>query len=119
MKKTFLVTILFSFIGFSQTNNSTQLPSLNSISINNTFIIQPILFNTSKKTFSTSRFTSFNSHIGLAFNYVKTNETYSLSNFNSNVDLFRRNKIDSFNPNGVHNIGAALIMGTLNLILNN
>lgn len=119
MKKIFATLILLSFIGFSQTNNSTQLPNLNTISISNAFAIQPIQLSITKKAFSTSRFTSFNNDIGIAFNYIKINDTYSLNSFNSDTTLFRRNKIDSFNPNGVSNIGTALIMGTLNLIFNN
>lgn len=119
MKNIFFIIILFSFIGFSQTNNLTQLPNLNSISINSAFTLQPVQLNTSKKTFSSHSFSSFNNTTGVKFNYLRRDENYLLSSFNSNLNLFGRNKVDSFNPNGVSNIGSALIMGTLNLFFNN
>lgn len=114
MKKIYLLLILFSVFSFCQTKKILTLPSLNSISIDSTFQIKPIIFNL-KKSYD---FIVYNPNLNLQYTYLKFDKKYQA---NSISQIFRtnpltRNKIDSFNPSGTDSFGGAIVFGLFNVI---
>ncbi|CAM3975070.1 MULTISPECIES: hypothetical protein [Flavobacterium] len=113
MKKFIFFSILFSAFGFSQSKDpKIVLPDLNTISINEPFTFEVLNFFNSK---SKPLFLSiYDSNLDIQSNYLKTKNNYSLSYINHNLNT---NKIDSLNPSGANDMGAALIFGAVNYIL--
>ena len=89
MKKIYLLLIiLFSVFSFCQTKKSLTLPSLNSISIDSTFQIKPIIFNL-KKNYD---FTVYNPNLNLQYTYLKFDKKYQANSISQTRALYTTSK---------------------------
>ena len=113
MKLILAFFILFNSFSFSQTGKVEKtLPNLKDLSINDSFVIKPIRFNSTNNHFFYVYSTNLNLNISY---YSHEKETKNFSFQKQNTSSF--NKKDSFNPNGANNIGTALVFGALNLLI--
>lgn len=123
MKKLFCLSfLLFSFIGFSQNPVSFILGKTNGQFSSNkpTFSLKDISFNlnlSDKKSYADKFFfTVYNPMTQMNDHYVNVSNQYYLSNTKSfPIYNFDGTKIDSFNPNGVSDLGSGIVSGILNL----
>lgn len=123
MKKIFCLSFFFfGFIGFSQNPVSLVLGKTNSqFSANKpSFSLKDISFNlnlSDKKSYADKYFlTVYNPTTQMNDHYVNVSNQYYLSNYKSfPIYNFDGTKIDSFNPNGVSDLGSAIASGILNL----
>ena len=116
MKTVLFILFFVCAFGFSQ--NDTLHSNLKSYKINDQTTFKPFVW---KSSFNNNfyNFNSYNVITGINNKYVKVGENYFLSNTKtfSTINILDLNRIDSYNPYGTTNFGAAIIMGTLNFIL--
>lgn len=118
MKKIFFLVGFSSFVGFCQ-NNTLPL-NLKAYQLEKEITFKPFVWKSLGKN-NNYYLTSYNSVLGINNRFTKVGDTYYLSNTKtlSTLNSIDLNRIDSFNPNGTTNFGAALLIGTLNLIFKN
>ncbi|MFD2908799.1 hypothetical protein ACFSX9_08620 [Flavobacterium ardleyense] len=113
-----ILYLLFFVCTFGFAQSDTLHANLKSYKLNDQTTFKPFIW---KSSFANNNysFSSYNSATRINSNYTKVGDNYFLSNTKtfSTINIMDLNRIDSFNPYGSTNIGAALIMGTLNLIL--
>jgi hypothetical protein len=114
-------TLFFCFISFSQSKDSIAISNSNkTLSFNIKFDslskITPN-FNYNFKATDTTLFSVYNQNTKLIdyFN-VSKDSIYVVKSINYNPNQFIQK--DSFNPNGVRNLGGGLIMGSVNTVFN-
>ncbi len=123
MKKLFCLSfLLLSFVGVSQNTVSLVLGKTNGqFSANaTTFSLKDISFGltlSDKKSYADKYFlTVYNPMTQMNDNYVNVSNQYYLSNYKSfPMYNFNGMKTDSFNPNGVSDLGSGIVSGILNL----
>lgn len=115
--KTVLYLLLF-VCAFGYSQNDTIPSNLKMYKIEDQTTFKPFVWKSSfvNKDYY---FTNYNSVTGINNHYTKVGDNYFLSNTKtfSTINILDLNRIDSYNPYGTTNFGAAIIMGTLNLIL--
>lgn len=110
--------LLFFACAFGHSQNDTLHSNLKMYKFDDETNFKPFVW---KSSFN-NNFYNFNSYNGITRinnRYIKVGENYFLSNRKtfSTINIFDLNRIDSYNPYGTTNFGAAIIMGTLNFIL--
>lgn len=115
--------MLLSFIGFSQNPVSLVLSKPNSTFSYkaSSFKLKDVSFAlnlSDRKSYADKYFLSvYNPTTQLNDNYVKVSNAYHITNYKSFTSYnFNGMKKDSFNPNGVSDMGSALGIGFLNLL---
>ena len=112
-----LLYSLFFVCTFGYSQNDTLPTSLKMYNFSVETSFKPFLW---KPSFANNNYlTSYNSVTGLSNRYTKVGDTYFLSDTKtySTLNIIDLSRTDSFNPNGTTDFGAAIIFGTLNLIL--
>lgn len=109
---------LFLVCAFGYSQNNALPTNLKTYKIEEQTQFKPFVWKPSfvKNNYS---FSSYNSVTGINNRYTKVGENYFLRNTKtfSTINIMDLNRIDSYNPYGTTNFGAAIIMGTINLIL--
>lgn len=118
MKTVFYFLFFVCAFGYSQNDTLPSNLKMYKIEVQTPF--KPFVW---KSTFANNNysFSSYNAITGINNRYTKVGENYFLSNTKtfSTINISDLNRIDSYNPYGTTNFGAAIIMGTLNFILQN
>ena len=113
-----ILSALFLVCAFGYAQNETLPTNLKTYKFEEQTQFKPFVWKPSfvKNNYS---FSSYNSVTGINNRYTKVGENYFLSNTKtfSTINIMDLNRIDSYNPYGTTNFGAAIIMGTINLIL--
>lgn len=116
MKAVLYLLFFVSALGYSQNDTIPSDSKLHKFEDKTPF--KPFVWKSSFAN-NESYFTNYNSVTGLSNRYTKVGDNYFLSNTKtfSTISILDLNRIDSYNPYGTTNFGAAIIMGTLNFIL--
>jgi hypothetical protein len=113
-----IIALFYSLISYSQTNDSINYKKLNLYNLNIKFdsiIKSKTSFNYKIKVNDFSSFSVYNQNTKLNdyFNLSK-DPIYFVKSININANQLVPK--DSFNPNGVNNLGVGLIMGSINTV---
>lgn len=113
-----ILYLLFLVCTFGYSQNNTLPINLKEFKIEDHNQFKPFVW---KSSFANNKyyFSNYNSVTGVNNRYTKVGENYFLSNTKtfSTINMMDLNRIDSYNPYGTTNFGAAIIMGTLNFII--
>lgn len=117
--KYLVISLFCSFISFAQSNDSIDLKKAKNInrfynSLDSLVVLKPNFdYKFNSKDFNQISIYDRNTKLNDIYFYSKDSLYYVRSeNINANQFMYR----DSFNPNGVNNLGVGLIMGSINTV---